>query len=369
MRKLNLATTFLVFFALLLTAQKITAQSPGNALAFDGSSDFVYTVNSSTSEVNSTSTLNATQITIEVWVYWTPASATTIHFICGRYTENFEIHTGGATVGANGLRFIPTAGVYLDLANVLPINTWTHIAMVYDPANATESERAKTYINGVRVAYIKRGTKQTSTPLFSNSATRLNVGSRWSEGTAYHFQGKIDEFRLWNTARTDAEVLADMQNEVDPTTSGLVVYYNFNHGTAGGTNTGLNSLNNLVSNNFNGTLSSFTLTGTTSNWVSSMPDKTIGLSSAAGTDAQTICANTALSNITYATTNTTGATFSGLPSGVTGSYASNVVTISGTPTVAGAYTYTITLTGNEGFNKSTTGAITVNSYPIVLPIF
>ena len=361
MKKLNLATTVLVFLALLLSCQKITAQSPGNALAFDGSSDFVYTVNSPTNVVNSTSTLNATKITIEVWVYWTPASATTVHFISGRYTENFEIHTAGGS-GANGIRFIPVAGVYLDVENTLPFNTWTHLAMVYDPANATESERAKTYINGVRVAYIKRGTNPTSKALFSNSATRLNVGSRYSDVTQYHFKGKIDEFRLWNTARTDAQVLADMQNEVDPTTTGLVVYYNFNHGTAGGTNTGLNSLNNLVSDNFNGTLSSFALTGTTSNWVSSMPDKTLTLSSPAGTDAQTICANTTLTNITYATTNATGATFSGLPTGVTGSFTSNEVTISGTPTVAGAYTYTITLTGNAGFDNSTTGAITVNLY-------
>uniref|UniRef100_UPI001FAE9A02 hypothetical protein n=1 Tax=Parabacteroides sp. FAFU027 TaxID=2922715 RepID=UPI001FAE9A02 len=70
------------------------------------------------------------------------------------------------------------------------------------------------------------------------------------------------------------------------------------------------------------------------------PDNTITLSSAAGTDAQTKCINTAITTITYATTGATGATFIGLPTGVSGSWAGNVVTISGTPVVSGAFPYT-----------------------------
>jgi hypothetical protein len=88
------------------------------------------------------------------------------------------------------------------------------------------------------------------------------------------------------------------------------------------------------------------------------PDNTIALSSAGGTDAQTVCINSPLTTITYNTTGATGATFSGLPAGVTGSWAANVVTISGTPTVAGPFTYTINLTGGCG-TISTTGTIDV----------
>ncbi len=90
------------------------------------------------------------------------------------------------------------------------------------------------------------------------------------------------------------------------------------------------------------------------------PNNTIALSSAAGTDSQTVCANTAISNITYATTGATGAIFSGLPAGVTGAWAGNVVTISGTPTteVGSPFNYTVTLTNGCG-NISATGTITV----------
>ena len=62
-----------------------------------------------------------------------------------------------------------------------------------------------------------------------------------------------------------------------------------------------------------------------------------------------------------ATTGATGATVTNLPTGVTGTWAANVVTISGTPTVAGAaLTYTVTLTGGCGV-ITTTGTIAVTA--------
>jgi hypothetical protein len=45
------------------------------------------------------------------------------------------------------------------------------------------------------------------------------------------------------------------------------------------------------------------------------PTNTITLTSAVGTDNQTPCINTAITDITYATTGATGATVSGLPTG------------------------------------------------------
>jgi hypothetical protein len=91
------------------------------------------------------------------------------------------------------------------------------------------------------------------------------------------------------------------------------------------------------------------------------PINTITLTSAAGTDAQTACINTAISNITYSTTGATNATVTGLPAGVTGVWSGNVVTISGTPTVSSAtpYSYTVTLNGGCGA-VTATGTIRVN---------
>ncbi|MES2778145.1 MAG: BspA family leucine-rich repeat surface protein [Bacteroidota bacterium] len=89
-----------------------------------------------------------------------------------------------------------------------------------------------------------------------------------------------------------------------------------------------------------------------------VPNNTVVLSSAANTTAQTVCVNTAISNITYSTSGNTGMLFSGLPAGVTGSWANNVATISGTPAVTGTFNYTITLTGGCS-NPTATGSINV----------
>jgi uncharacterized protein (TIGR02145 family) len=72
-----------------------------------------------------------------------------------------------------------------------------------------------------------------------------------------------------------------------------------------------------------------------------------------------VCQNTALTPVTHATTGATGiGTATGLPSGVTAAWASNTITISGTPTVAGTFNYSIPLTGGLGAGTAT-GTITV----------
>jgi hypothetical protein len=73
-----------------------------------------------------------------------------------------------------------------------------------------------------------------------------------------------------------------------------------------------------------------------------------------------VCINTALTAITHTTTGATGiGSATGLPAGVTAAWASNTITISGTPTVDGTFNYSIPLTGGCG-SVSATGTITVN---------
>ena len=89
------------------------------------------------------------------------------------------------------------------------------------------------------------------------------------------------------------------------------------------------------------------------------PDGTINLTSAVGSDNQTICINSPLSTITYAVGGSgNGGSVSGLPAGVTGTYAGGVISITGTPTVSGTFTYTVNTTG-PCVNPTTTGTITV----------
>ncbi|MFZ9968350.1 MAG: hypothetical protein ACO3GL_01005, partial [Bacteroidia bacterium] len=103
-----------------------------------------------------------------------------------------------------------------------------------------------------------------------------------------------------------------------------------------------------------------TVSNATSVTISS--NNTIALGSAAGTNAQTLTLGAAITNITYTTSGATGATFTGLPAGVTGTWASNTATISGTPTAAGTFNYTVTMTGGcTGGTNTASGTLTVNA--------
>jgi len=85
------------------------------------------------------------------------------------------------------------------------------------------------------------------------------------------------------------------------------------------------------------------------------PNNTVG----APSSMPTLCINTALTNITHTTTGATGiGTATGMPAGVSAAWASNTITISGTPSVSGTFNYSIPLTGGCG-SVNATGSITV----------
>ena len=91
-------------------------------------------------------------------------------------------------------------------------------------------------------------------------------------------------------------------------------------------------------------------------------NQTINLTSATGSNSQTVCTGSTITSVTYAIGGGgTGAsiTAGSLPTGVTGSYSAGVFTISGSPSVAGTFNYTIT---TSGLCTATTasGSLTVN---------
>lgn len=107
-----------------------------------------------------------------------------------------------------------------------------------------------------------------------------------------------------------------------------------------------------------------TLTGAGSSWT--ITDNGLIVTSASA--APTLCPNTALTSITHTTNGVTGiGTPTGLPAGVTASWASNTITISGTPTASGTFNYSIPLTLSGTLSGScpvvnATGTITVGDW-------
>ena len=89
----------------------------------------------------------------------------------------------------------------------------------------------------------------------------------------------------------------------------------------------------------------------------------------AASSSPSLCVNSALTNSTHTTTGASGISNSGvsgangLPSGVSATWSSNTITISGTPTASGTFNYSIPLTGGCG-NVNATGTIMVNPLPV-----
>ena len=98
-----------------------------------------------------------------------------------------------------------------------------------------------------------------------------------------------------------------------------------------------------VSGTFNYTISTTgpCIKPTASGSLTVTPDATVTLTTA--NNNQTVCVNNVIATIRYTIGGSgNGGSVSGLPAGVTGTYAGGIITISGTPTVSGVFNFIIT---------------------------
>jgi len=99
------------------------------------------------------------------------------------------------------------------------LTAWYHLAGVYDGTSI------KIYING-----ILQGTTTATGAISGATGTTMYFGENptW---TGRFFDGKIDEVRIWNVARTGSEITTAMGTELTGSETGLVGYWNMNAGT------------------------------------------------------------------------------------------------------------------------------------------
>lgn len=198
---------FTVFIILIFACCTLgQAQGSGNAMSFSFNESQYVGGNVGFSDL--------TAVTIESWAYVPEYS--TAQFVCGSdFFECYEIHVspGGS------LRFIPSGVSYFDTpAGSCPTSQWFHLACTY-----TNAGECHIYINGISVAVINSSGQQN--PL-NNAPSAIAVGRR---GNPFYFPfiGKIDEFRIWNTARTATEIRENMCRKIPGNTAGLITYYRF----------------------------------------------------------------------------------------------------------------------------------------------
>ena len=92
---------------------------------------------------------------------------------------------------------------------------WTHVAFVHDVASA----QLHTYVNGSLIhTYSLTGTLVGGTESFK-------IGNRSSNSP---FSGQIDNVRLWNTPRSQSDIVSNMHLEIPTSSTGLVALYPLN---------------------------------------------------------------------------------------------------------------------------------------------
>ena len=146
-------------------------------------------------------------------------------------------------------------------------NVWTHVALVYTGSSKTTD----IYINGVK---IETFTYTDDLVIPDNSQIQLGTYASYADGINFSCKMTLDEFRVWNVARTQAEIEASMHSSLLGSETGLQMYYNFDQGTANGTNNSITSITDRTSNARDASLNNIALTGTNSNFVGGNPATT-----------------------------------------------------------------------------------------------
>ncbi|PBQ34391.1 hypothetical protein CNR22_22300 [Sphingobacteriaceae bacterium] len=223
------------------------------ALNFDGADDYV--------DLGSSNTLKpTTALTAETWAY--KSSWTGTFSILGNPSGGgFSIRTAtaGNTIGAYVYRNGAFGTVTYPLAS-LSVG-WHHFALTYD------GRYTHFYIDGILGGVNDAGANYPITYAGNNTLLGAEAGAGATPQSGYYFNGDLDEVRIWNTARTQCELQTYMNTEITSTFTGLVANYHFNEGLVNSNNAGYATLPDFSGSSNTGTLTSFALTSTVSNWV------------------------------------------------------------------------------------------------------
>lgn len=207
------------------TASNDDASETDTALVLDGN-DYLYAAGYTDLSI-------ADQFTFEAWVK-PSTSCQTGSYDCYIYKQRNNF---GLTVFNGSLQYLlqaPTGtAVWVNVPTVkLPAAEWHHIAVVKDqPANTANS--LKVYLDGI-LAWTTPNDPFTGTSI-TYSATKTVSPSGYvsyigysDEDTSQKFVGSLDEIKIWNSARTQVQIMAGLSNSPTLTDTNLKLYLDFN---------------------------------------------------------------------------------------------------------------------------------------------
>ncbi len=224
-----------LFIATLAIATNSWAQAPfhtpdnigaGNCLSLDGTNDYIGNIGTTS---NYSFVQNTGVFPVEAWILLDDLTSTGDQMIIGNSPSsaskgfNFWFQNTGTVTRLRTVLYRGALGTYVIRSNspsdIINDNDWHHVATVGDGSNITF------YLDGVNLA----GTDVMVNFPSGNSTNDMRIGhAHWAPGG--YFDGKIDEFRIWNTARTQTQIRDNMCRQLTGSETGLVGYWPMNEG-------------------------------------------------------------------------------------------------------------------------------------------
>ncbi len=235
-----------------------------NCLSFDGVDDAI--------DINQDFSLGTNDFTIEFWakVNALPNNSENLSVFLTNRGNNWGVDGNWFRIGYNNLSkayiemgFHNTDHVTYTSNAIINLGVWCHYALT------RQGNNFKLYLNGNLDGSFTSPTTETLSEYYGNIPTMGGWHYTLDGHPNYRdlLNGSMDEVRIWNTNRGQTAIQNAMFTSLSGTaTSGLISYYNFNQGTAGGNNSEVTTLTDYMGI-FNGTLQNFSLTGSSSNWV------------------------------------------------------------------------------------------------------
>jgi hypothetical protein len=207
----------IVFGFMLFGGARIALPNSGFWLAFDGVDDRVRVADSASLDI-------VQHITLEAWfrAESIPGSGGQARVVSKSFNYELSVHSadGGCVAGTAGdvqWRAIIGGADRRICGGAIAPGTWHHVAGTYNGSQFV------LYLDGNLVAATAR-----SGSIGTNNEDLL-IGN--NPVLNRPFKGDIDEVRVWRVARTQQQIIDDMDRELSGTEAGLVAYYRLNEGS------------------------------------------------------------------------------------------------------------------------------------------
>lgn len=193
--------------------------------------------------------------TIETWIYLDDKTSSHTIFDASNTSSNFKLNY----TSFDGY-FFRVGSSSFSHENYTANGKWHHLAVSWNKRTVlfTDYVDFDLYLNGTFVDFVTGN-------IWNEPDSVITIGASYN-GQFLH-EGYLDEFRIWNYQRTPVDIQNFMHKEIDPATSGLVCYYDFDQSS------GI-TVNDISNYSHNGILNSFG----SDNWqVSTVPVGDYGL--------------------------------------------------------------------------------------------